>query len=118
MSRRSRKPSLFALQLREKQKIKRFYGVQESQFKNYVEKASRLGGPRGENLATLLENRLDNVIYRLGFSASRPAARQMIIHGHVKFEDHRVLSPSFQVKPMGLINFTSRFIQTPIFQAL
>jgi small subunit ribosomal protein S4 len=95
--------SEYRLQLREKQKARRYYGVLERQFANYYEKASRQAGVTGENLLRLLEARLDNVLVRLGFAASRRQARQLILHGHWTVNGRRVNVPSYQVKPDDLI---------------
>ena len=94
-----KKPTGYALQLREKQKVKRIYGVLEKQFRHYFEKADAKKGVTGHNLLGFLECRLDNVVYRLGFAASRSSARQMVMHGHVLVGGKRVDIPSFQVKP-------------------
>lgn len=92
------KQSEYRVQLREKQKARRYYGVLESQFRRYYEKASRQPGITGENLLQLLESRLDNVVVRLGFAASRRQARQMIRHGHWTVNGRRVDIPSYQVR--------------------
>jgi small subunit ribosomal protein S4 len=92
------KQSEYRVQLREKQKAKRYYGVLESQFRRYYDKASRKDGITGENLLMLLEARLDNVVVRLGFAASRRQARQMIRHGHWTINGRRVDIPSYQVR--------------------
>lgn len=86
-------------QLREKQKVKRIYFVLEKQFRNYFEKARRQKGVTGENLLFMLERRLDNVVYRSGFSTSRRQARQLVNHGHITVNGRKVNIPSFQVKP-------------------
>lgn len=88
----------YGQQLREKQKVKRIYFVLEKQFRNYFEKASRQKGITGENLLFMLERRLDNVVYRAGFSTSRRQSRQLVNHGHVLVNDQKVDIPSFQVK--------------------
>ena len=93
------KSSEYGQQLREKQKAKRFYGVLESQFRSYFEMAERRPGQTGENLLSILECRLDNVVYRLGFAMSRAEARQMVSHGHITVNGRKVNIPSFQVKP-------------------
>ncbi|MFL6216066.1 MAG: 30S ribosomal protein S4 [Blastocatellia bacterium] len=85
-------------QLREKQKVKRIYGMLERQFRLYFERAVRTKGVTGENLLALLERRLDNVVYRLGYAMSRPQARQLVSHGHVLVNGRKVDIPSFQVK--------------------
>ena len=87
------------LQLREKQKVKRMYGLLERQFRKTFAEASRAKGVTGEKLLELLERRLDNVVYRLGFATSRVQARQIVLHGHVKVNDQRVTIPSFSVRP-------------------
>ena len=97
------KQSEYLLQLREKQKAKRYYGVLEKQFANYYDKASRKQGITGENLLGMLETRLDNVVYRLGFAASRAQARQLVRHGHFHINGRRVNIPSYQVRPDTII---------------
>lgn len=87
----------YGLQLREKQKVKRIYGVLERQFRNYFKKAARKRGITGELLMQLLERRLDNVVYRLGFSSSRSQARQWVRHGHIRLDGRKVNIPSFLV---------------------
>jgi small subunit ribosomal protein S4 len=94
LSRRT-KVSEYGIQLREKQKIKRLYGLLETQFRNYFEKANKAKGITGENLVKILESRLDNVVYRLGFASSRKQARQLIRHRHVIVNDHLVDIPSY-----------------------
>jgi small subunit ribosomal protein S4 len=96
---RRRKVSEYAKQLREKQKIKRIYGVSERQFRNTFEKVSTLPGVTGHNLLAALESRLDNMVYRMGFAASRKAARQIIRHRHVEVNGKGVDVPSFLVEP-------------------
>jgi small subunit ribosomal protein S4 len=93
-----RKPIGYGEQLREKQRVKRIYNLLETQFRNYFEKAARQKGVTGENLLSLLERRLDNVVYRLGFALSRRQARQFVRHGHVSVNGKKVDIPSFQVK--------------------
>ena len=95
---RRSKPSEFGLQLREKQKMKRIYGIHETQFRNYFEMAERQKGITGENLVRLLEQRLDNVVHRLGFGASRAQARMLIVHGHMRVNDRRVTIPAYLVR--------------------
>jgi small subunit ribosomal protein S4 len=97
------KQSEYRLQLREKQKARRFYGVLEKQFRSYYGKASRQPGVTGENLLRLLETRFDNVLVRLGFAASRRQARQMVLHGHWTINGRRVNIPSYQVRPNDVI---------------
>ncbi len=91
------------MQLREKQKARRYYGLLEKQFRTYYAKASRKTGITGENLLRMLETRLDNVVYRLGFAASRAQARQLVRHGHFQVNGRRVNIPSYQVKPDDLV---------------
>jgi small subunit ribosomal protein S4 len=93
------KVSEYGTQLREKQKAKRYYGVLESQFRGYFEMASKRKGKTGENLLALLETRLDNTVYRLGFAMSRAEARQLVLHGHFTVNGKKVNIPSFLVKP-------------------
>ena len=97
------KQSEYLLQLREKQKARRYYGLLEKQFHNYYEKAARGSGVTGDNLLRMLETRLDNVIYRLGFSGSRAQARQLVRHGHFQVNGRRVNIPSYQVRPNDVI---------------
>jgi small subunit ribosomal protein S4 len=96
---RDRKSKLigYGMQLREKQKVKRIYGILENQFRNYFEKAERQKGVTGENLLIMLERRLDNTVYRLGFATSRAQGRQLVRHGHVQVNGRKVNIPSFQV---------------------
>jgi len=101
------KQSEYLLQLREKQKARRFYGLLETQFRNYFEKADKQGGITGENLLRVLETRLDNVVYRLGFAASRAQARQLVRHGHFLVNGRRVNIPSFGTKPDDVIMLKS-----------
>lgn len=96
------KASEYGLQLREKQKTKRHYGLLESQFKGYFEMANKKQGVTGENLLSILETRLDNVVYRLGFGMSRAEARQLVRHGHFTVDGKKVNIPSYLVKP-GMI---------------
>ncbi|OHD25497.1 MAG: 30S ribosomal protein S4 [Spirochaetes bacterium GWB1_59_5] len=101
---RQKKQSEYAVQLREKQKLKRSYGLLEKQFKLTFEKALRMPGKTGENLFALLERRLDSVVYRLRFATSRSQARQVVLHGHVLVNGKRVDVPSFIVKPGDTIS--------------
>ena len=96
--RRGRRPNQYGIQLREKQKVKRIYGVLEKQFRNYFKAAESKKGITGENLLIMLERRLDNVVYSLGFASSRAQARQLIRHGHVLVGGNKTTIPSFQVK--------------------
>ena len=95
---RRSKPSEYGLQLREKQKMKRIYGVLEAQFRTYFEMAARQKGVTGENLVRLLEQRLDNIVHRLGFAASRAQARVLVRHGHFRLNGRRVTIPSVLLK--------------------
>ncbi|NQT19667.1 MAG: 30S ribosomal protein S4 [Planctomycetes bacterium] len=95
--------SKYGTQLREKQKLKRAYGLREKQFRLYFAQAERTKGNTGENLLILLERRLDNVIYILGFAFSRAQCRQLICHGHIAVNGHRVDIPSYSVKPGEII---------------
>ncbi len=101
--RRTRRPSEFGLQLREKQKVRRFYGVMETQFRKHFAEAERRGGVTGDNLLQILESRLDNVVYRLGFADSRKQARQLVRHGHFTVNGRKTNIPSFLVKPQDEI---------------
>lgn len=101
-----RKESEYYVQLREKQKAKRIYGVLEKQFANYYKLATKRKGVTGENLLQILETRLDNVVYRVGFALSRPEARQEVRHGHIFVNGRRVDIPSFRVKPGDVITAT------------
>lgn len=107
------KLSDYAIHLREKQKAKRTYGLLERQFKNYFKKASKMQGVTGENLLRLLETRLDNVLYRMGFATSRNAARQLVNHGHVLVDGKRVDIPSFLVAPGQKIEIRNNSRQMP-----
>ena len=98
---KSRRPKIvgYGIQLREKQKVRRFYGILEDQFRSYFEKAATMKGITGENLLNLLEQRLDNVVYRLGLATSRAAARQLVRHGHISVSGRKVNIPSYQLAP-------------------
>lgn len=109
----------YALQLREKQKLRRTYGVLEKQFRSYYKEAARLKGSTGENLLQLLECRLDNVVYRMGFAASRSEARQLVRHNAIKVNSVRVNIPSFQITAEDVIEVNeSAKSQTRIKSAL
>jgi small subunit ribosomal protein S4 len=111
---RKGKLSDYATQLREKQKVKRIYGLLERQFRNYYKKASTKKGNTGENLLQLLETRLDNVVYRLGFGASRRQARQLVRHAHFLVNGRKVDIPSYQVRPDDVISVkpSSKAVET------
>src|SRR3954447_16223932 len=100
---RKQRLSDYGLQLREKQKLRRMYGVLERQFANYYVEAARRTGSSGENLLRLLECRLDNVVYRLGFAATRAQARQFVVHRHFTVNGRRVNIPSYQVRPGDIV---------------
>jgi small subunit ribosomal protein S4 len=102
-ARRQRRLSDYAIQLREKQKLRRIYGVLERQFRNYYKKADQKKGPTGENLLKLLECRLDNVVYRMGFGATRAEARQLVSHKAIQVNGQCVNIPSYQVKPEDIV---------------
>jgi small subunit ribosomal protein S4 len=93
------RPSEYGLQLRETQKVKRMYGLAEKQFRGTMDTATRMRGRAGENLLMLLEQRLDNVVFRLGFATSRSESRQLVRHGHFEVNGRKVDVPSFRVKP-------------------
>ncbi len=105
--------SQYGKQLREKQKIKRLYGVLEKQFRKYVRQALKTKGNTGETLLSLLERRLDNVVYRLGFVPTRPAGRQLVSHGHVLVNGKKVNIPSYLVREGETIGLSSRAIKIP-----
>jgi len=102
---KDRKPKLvgYGLQLREKQKARRYYQLLEGQFRNLFEKASAMKGITGDTMLNMLERRLDNAVYRMGLGTSRPQARQLVRHGHVQVNGRRVDIPSFQLKPNDVI---------------
>lgn len=105
---RQRKQSEYGMQLREKQKVRRAYGVSELQFRKYYDMASNMRGVTGENMLTLLERRLDNVVYRLALAPSRPMARQMVNHGHILVDGKKVDIASYMVKPGQEISIRER----------
>jgi len=98
-----KKLSEYGMQLREKQKARRFYGVLESQFRKYFDMATKMKGVTGENLLKILESRFDNVIYRLGLATSRAEARQLVRHNHFRINGKKVNIPSYLVKPGDII---------------
>ncbi len=108
------KQSEYLLQLREKQKARRYYGLLEKQFRTYYERAARRSGITGENLLQMLELRLDNVVYRLGFAASRAQARQLVRHGHFHVNGRRVNVPSFQVRPDDVVTIAPNSAAEPV----
>jgi small subunit ribosomal protein S4 len=98
----------YALQLREKQKLRRVYGVLEGQFRRYYKEADRLKGSTGENLLKLLEGRLDNVVYRMGFGISRSEARQLVRHNAISINGKKVNVPSYQVQPNDVVSVSEK----------
>ncbi len=115
---RRAKKSEYATQLTEKQKVKFVYGIQEKQFRNYYEKASRMTGNTGEELLTLVERRLDNVVYRLGFANSRRQARQLLNHGHFTVNGNRVNVPSYLVREGDVVAVCEKSVSNNFFKAL
>lgn len=115
---RSGKPSLYLTQLREKQKVRRIYGLLEKQFSNLMKEADRMAGMSGENLLQLLERRLDNTVYRAGFATSRRQARQLVSHGHFTLNGRRVDIPSIRVKAGDQIIVRPHSAKTAYFAAL
>jgi len=99
----------YATQLREKQKLRRIYGVLEKQFRNYYQKAATTKGSTGENLLQLLEGRLDNVVYRMGFSSSRSESRQLLRHNGISINGSRVNIPSYQVQPNDVVSINEKY---------
>ncbi len=112
---KDRKPKIvgYGLQLREKQKARRYYGLMEGQFRNQFEKASQSKGITGEVLLSGLERRLDNVVYRMGLATSRPQARQFVRHGHFQVNGRKVNIPSFQVKPNDMVEVREKSRKNP-----
>jgi small subunit ribosomal protein S4 len=106
--RRRSKVQGYGIQLREKQKVKRMYGVLERQFRTYFKKASKQKGITGETLLQMLERRLDNVVYRLGFASSRAMARQLVSHGHFQVDGRTVDIPSCQVRPGAVVTLREK----------
>ena len=115
---RRQKKSEYATQLIEKQKVKFVYGIQEKQFRNYYEKAARHEGNTGENLLSLVERRLDNVVYRLGFANSRRQARQLVNHGHFTVNGSRVNIPSYMIKAGDVVAVCEKSVSNAFFKAL
>ncbi|MDA8096363.1 MAG: 30S ribosomal protein S4 [Clostridia bacterium] len=113
-----RKVTEYGIQLREKQKMRRFYGILETQFRNYYHKAAMQPGVTGDNLLRLLERRLDNVVYRLGLGASRAEARQLIRHGHFTVNGRKINIPSYQIRVDDVIGVRERSKSTPRVQEL
>ena len=115
---RRAKKSEYATQLTEKQKVKFVYGIQEKQFRNYYDKATRMAGNTGENLLSLVERRLDNVVYRLGFANSRRQARQLVNHGHFTVNGNRVNIPSYMIKAGDVVAVCEKSVSNNFFKAL
>ena len=113
-----KKKSEYALQLTEKQKVKFVYGILEKQFRSYYEKATRMSGKTGENLLILVERRLDNVVYRLGFAMTRREARQLVNHGHFTVNGQRVDIPSYLVKPGDVVEVAEKSRSSVKFKGL
>lgn len=113
-----KKPTEYLLQLREKQKVKRAYGLLEKQFRGYYEAATRTKGITGEVMLSLLERRLDNVCYRLGLGASRAQARQIVNHGHILVNGKKVNIPSYQVKVGDEISVRETSAKSPLFASI
>lgn len=113
-----KKVSEYGLQLREKQKAKRFYGLQETQFKNLFNKAARKQGKAGENLLIMLESRLDNVVFRLGFASSRKEARQLVVHGHFTINGKKATIPSMAIKAGDVIAVKEKSTSSPKFKEI
>ena len=113
-----RKVSEYGLQLKEKQKAKFIYGVLERQFRNYYEKAKKMPGVTGENLLTLLERRIDNVVFRLGIATTRRQARQMVTHGHITVNGKRLDIPSALVKVGDVIEVSEKSRSNELFKAM
>ncbi len=110
---RRRKPSDYSIQLREKQKVKRMYGLLENQFRRYYQRADRTKGVTGAELLVLLERRLDNLVYRVGFAVSRNQARQMVRHGHIMVNGRKVDIPSYLIKPGDVIEVREKSRKMP-----
>ena len=112
---KDRKPKIvgYGLQLREKQKARRYYGILEQQFRNLYEKAAIQKGITGDNMLNMLERRLDNAIYRMGFGTSRPQSRQIVRHGHIQVNGRKVNIPSFLVKPGDIVEVREKSRNNP-----
>ena len=113
-----KKQSDYANQLREKQKTKRFYGLSETQFRNLFDKADNKSGITGENLLIMLETRLDNVVFRLGFASSRKEARQLVTHGHFTINGKKATIPSMEVKEGDVIAVKAKSTDSPKFKEI
>ena len=113
-----KKTSDYGLQLREKQKTKRFYGMQEKQFRNLFDKAERRQGKTGDNLLILLETRLDNAVYRLGFASSRKEARQLVVHGHFTVNGKKATAPAMELRAGDVIKVKEKSTNSPKFKEI
>ena len=113
-----KKMSEYGLQLREKQRAKFVYGVEEKQFRNTFNKAAKKKGITGENLLIMLEERLDNVVYRMGFATTRRESRQLVTHGHYLVNGKRINIPSYQVKPGDVIKVREKSVSSPKFKEI
>ena len=113
-----KKTSDYGLQLREKQKTKRFYGMKEKQFRNLFDKAERRQGKTGDNLLILLETRLDNAVYRLGFASSRKEARQLVVHGHFTVNGKKATAPAMELKAGDVIKVKEKSTNSPKFKEI
>jgi small subunit ribosomal protein S4 len=112
-ARRKKQPSEYGLRLQEKQKLRYYYGLTETQMRNYVRRAGRQSGPTGANLLKLLERRLDNVAFRLGLGPTIPAARQLVSHGHVLVNNRRVSAPAFEVSVGDVVSVRDKSREHP-----
>lgn len=113
-----RKLSEYGLELREKQKVKRTYGILEKQFVKYYKEALKKRGETGQTLLTLLESRLDNILFRLKLAPTRPMARQLVVHGHVRVNNQKVDRPSYRVKEKDIISLSETVVETPVIKKL
>ena len=118
MNTRPRRSSNYGLSLKEKQKIKHYYGVGERQLRRYFDKAGRMKGNTGENLLLMCERRLDNVVRRAGFTKTRPQARQGIVHGHFQVNGVKVTSPSYSLRPGDVITVRARTNLQTVYRSL
>lgn len=115
---RTRKLSEYGMELREKQKLKRIYGILEKQFLRYIKLAQKKKGETGTALLQMLETRLDNTLYRLRLAATRSHARQLVVHGHVRINEQKVDRPSYQVRPGEVISLATKALETPVIKKL
>lgn len=113
-----RKLSEYGLELREKQKVKRIYGILEKQFVKYYKEALKKRGETGQTLLTLLESRLDNILFRLKLAPTRPMARQLVVHGHVRINNQKVDRPSYQIKEKDIISLSETAMEIPVIKKL